>query len=146
MLNNGTVKSKNLINVVQKAIMAGIGVAVSKETITKAACGIYEDVQSIVQKLLDELEGQGKLKTKETKKLLQEIQKKIIIEKNKAYKKLQVDSKDLIKQIKENVLIKFYKSNSSDEILISNKAKKPKKKKTIKKTRKTKSKSNKRVL
>ncbi len=144
MLNNGT-KSKDLIKTVQKALMAGIGVAISKETITKAACGIYEDVQLMVQKFVSELEGQGKLKTKETKKLLKEIEKKLSAEKSKAYKKLKTDSEDFLKQLKTNILTKLYKPNNSDEIII-NENKKTKKKKTTKKTttkrktRKTKSK------
>ncbi len=54
----------------------------------------------MIQNLIKELESQGKLKTKETKKLLQELQKKSETEKAKLYKTLKANSKELFNQIK----------------------------------------------
>ena len=104
MLTNGFLKNKNRLQVIQKAILTGIGVTTSKEVIKKAAIGLYDDIQKIVQDLLTELEEQGKLKTKETKMLLKELQKKSQVEKERIYKKLQKDSKSLLKTAKDIVL------------------------------------------
>lgn len=104
MLTNGFFKSKDRFKVVQKAIMAGIGATTSKEVIKKAAIGLYDDIQKVVHKLLIELEERGEVKAKETKKILNELQKKSEVEKTKIYKKLKKDSKGLLNTAKNIIL------------------------------------------
>lgn len=103
LLKNLT-NNKDKIKLIQKAILTGIGVASSKETIKKAASGIYKDVQKIIKELLSDLEKSGEIKTIETKKILNELQKKSEIEKTKIYKKLQREGKTLISSAREIIL------------------------------------------
>ena len=104
MTSNGYVKSKNKMKLVQKAILAGVGAAVSNETIRKAATALYNDIQKEVHKLLNNLESQGELKAKETKKLVLELQKKSEAEKLKIYKELRKNTKPFLKAA-QNVLM-----------------------------------------
>ena len=104
MKNNGTVKTNGKIKFIQKAILTGVGVAISKETIKKAATHLYNDIQKEVHKLLDNLEEQGELKAKETKKLILELQRKSEEEKLKIYKELRKNTKPFIKAA-ENMLM-----------------------------------------
>ena len=104
MTSNGFVKSKNKIKLIQKAILTGVGAAISNETIRKAAATLYNDIQKEVHKLLDNLEEQGELKAKETKKLVLELQRKSEVEKLKIYKELRKNTKPFLKAA-ENVLM-----------------------------------------
>ncbi|MBI3590160.1 MAG: hypothetical protein HY094_02135 [Candidatus Melainabacteria bacterium] len=101
LLTNNFINSKDRLKLIQKAILTGIGVAASKDSIKKAATGIYNDVQKIIKKLLTELEESGEIKTKETRKIIQKLQKKSEIEKAKIYKKLQKEGKTLLKSARE---------------------------------------------
>lgn len=133
MLTNGFFKNKNRLKIIQKAIMAGIGVTTSKELIKKAAIGLYDDIQKIVKDLLGELEEQGKLKTKETKILITELQKKSEIEKIKIYNKLQKDSKNLFKTAKDIILAPVAIAKEISELSGSRNLKNSKKSKSVKK-------------
>ncbi len=104
MTSNGFVKHKNKIKLIQKAILTGVGAAISKDTIRKAAATLYNDIQKEVHKLLDSLEEQGELKAKETKKLVLELQKKSEMEKLKIYKELRKNTKPFIKAAQEVLL------------------------------------------
>ena len=101
---NNIIKNKDKLKLIQKAILTGIGVAASKDSIKKAAKGIYNDVQKIVQNLLKELEESGEIKTNQTKKIIKELQKKSEVEKDRIYKKLQKEGKTLLKSAKEIIL------------------------------------------
>lgn len=107
MLTNGFLKNKKKFKIIQKAIMTGIGATTSQEIIKKAAAGLYDDIQKIVQNLLKELEVQGELKAKETKEILTKLQKKSDFEKSKVYKRLQKDLKVLITTAKDLILTPF---------------------------------------
>ena len=96
--------NQNALKLIQKAVLTGIGVAASKESIQKAAAGVYNDVQGIIHNLLKDLEKNGKIKTKETQKILKELQKKSEIEKSKIYTKLQKEGKTLLKAAREILL------------------------------------------
>lgn len=104
MTSNGFVKSKNRIKLIQKAILTGVGAAISNETIKKAATALYNDIQKEVHKLLNNLEKQGELKAKETKKLVLELQRKSEAEKLKIYKELRKNTKPFLKAA-QNVLM-----------------------------------------
>ncbi len=104
MTSNGFVKNKNKIKLIQKAILTGVGAAISNETIRKAATTLYNDIQKEVHKLLDSLEEQGELKAKETKKLVLELQKKSEIEKLKIYKELRKNTKPFLRAA-QNILM-----------------------------------------
>ena len=104
MKNNGSVKSKDKIKFIQKAILAGVGAAISKDTVRKAATHLYNDIQKEVKKLIVSLESKGELKAKETKKLVLELQKKSEAEKLKIYKELRKNTKPFLKAA-ENVLM-----------------------------------------
>jgi len=104
MTSNGFVKNKNRIKLIQKAILTGVGAAISNETIKKAATALYNDIQKEVHKLLNNLEEQGELKAKETKKLVLELQKKSEVEKLKIYKELRKNTKPFLKAA-QNVLM-----------------------------------------
>lgn len=104
MTDNGTLKNKNKIKFIHKAILAGVGAAVSNETIRKAATTLYNDIQKEVHKLLNNLEEQGELKAKETKKLVLELQRKSEAEKLKIYKELRKNTQPFLKAA-QNVLM-----------------------------------------
>lgn len=104
MTNNGFIKSKGKIQLIQKAILTGVGAAISKDTIKKAAATLYNDIQKEVHKLLDNLEAQGELKAEETKKLVLELQKKSEVEKLKIYKELRKNTRPFLRAA-ENVLL-----------------------------------------
>ena len=104
-LKNGFLKNKDKLKLIQKAILTGIGATTSKETIKKAANGIYSDIQKIVRDLLKQLENSGEIKTKEARKIIKELQEKSETEKEKIYKKLQKEGKTLLKSIKEIIVI-----------------------------------------
>ena len=104
MTSNGFVKSKNKIKLIQKAILTGVGAAISNETIRKAAATLYNDIHKEVRKLLNNLEEQGELKAKETKKLVLQLQKKSEAEKLKIYKELRKNTKPFLKAA-EHVLL-----------------------------------------
>ena len=103
MKNNGLVKSKDKIKFIQKAILAGVGAAISRDTVRKAAATLYNDIQKEVKKLIVNLESKGELKAKETKKLVLELQKKSEIEKLKLYKELRKNTKPFLRAA-ENIL------------------------------------------
>ena len=103
MKNNGFVKSNDKVKFIQKAILAGVGAAISKDTIKKAAANLYNDVQKEIHKLLNNLEEEGELKAKETKKLVLELQRKSEAEKLKIYKELRKNTKPFLKAA-QNVL------------------------------------------
>ena len=111
MNTNGALRGKDKIKLIQKAVLTGIGAAISKDTIAKAAVTIYDDVQKEIKKLVNSLEEQGELKTKETKKLLKQIQVKSDLEKKKLYVEIQKTGNDLFKSIKD--LIGFNKSQKT---------------------------------
>ena len=104
MTSNGFVKSKSKLKLIQKAILTGVGAAISNETIRKAAATLYNDIQKEVHKLLDNLEAQGELKAEETKKLVLELQRKSEAEKLKIYKELRKNTKPFLRAA-ENVLM-----------------------------------------
>ena len=104
MTSNGFVKSKNKIKLIQKAILTGVGAAISNETIRKAATHLYNDIQKEVHKLLNNLESQGELKAEETKKLVLQLQRKSEAEKLKIYKELRKNTKPFLKAA-QNVLM-----------------------------------------
>ncbi len=140
MPNSKEPKEKDLFKAIQKTVMAGVGIVISKETLKKTALGIYEDLQSIIQNLIKELESQGKLKTKETKKLLQELQKKSEAEKAKIYKLLKINSKELFDQIKNTFSSKIPVYDIDTKT--PSKRRKSKSKKRIPKTTKLKRRKN----
>ena len=105
MLKNNFINKKDNLKLLQKAIMAGIGVTTSKEKIKKAAYGIYDDIQKIVLALVKDLEKNGELKAKETKAIIKDLQKKSETEKVKIYRSLQKEGKNLINLTKEIMLI-----------------------------------------
>ena len=110
MLTNGFLKNKVNFKVgqkIQKAILTGIGATTSKEVIKKAAIGLYDDVQKIIHDLLNQLERKGKLKAKETKRLIKEFQKKSEIEKPKIYKKLEKEGRSLLNTAKDIIVTPF---------------------------------------
>lgn len=96
--------NQNALKLIQKAVLTGIGVAASKESMKKAATGVYNDVQEIIQNFLKDLEKKGKIKTKETQKILQQLQKKSEAEKSKIYSKLQKEGQTLLKAAREILL------------------------------------------
>ena len=104
MLTNGFLKNKKNLKFIQKAIMAGIGVTTSKELLKKAALDLYDDIQKVVSHLLGDLGARGEIKTKETQKLIKELQKKSDVEKGKITEKLQRDGKGLVNLAKEIIL------------------------------------------
>lgn len=130
MLTNGFLKNKNNLKFIQKAILAGIGVTTSKELIKKAAIGLYDDIQKIVNNLLTELKERGEIKTKETKHIIRELQKKSEIEKTKISKKLKKDSRTLVNTAKGMILTPLMLANQ-----LANKLKKTKSKAKKKKAR-----------
>ena len=138
MTSNGFVKSKNKIKLIQKAILTGVGAAISNETIKKAATHLYNDIQKEVKKLIVNLESKGELKAEETKKLVLELQKKSEAEKLKIYKELRKNTKPFLKAA-QNVLMtpvkliqEKMKISSKSKATIS-KYRKPSKKKIRKK-------------
>lgn len=133
MTSNGFVKSKNKIQLIQKAILTGVGAAISKDTIRKAATHLYNDIQKEVHKLLNNLEEQGELKAEETKKLVLELQKKSEAEKLKIYKELRKNTKPFLKAA-QNVLLTPLKL-IQDKIKASKKNKKSPRKKLKRRTR-----------
>ncbi len=100
-LNTNNNVNVGKLKLIQKAILTGIGVAASKESIKRAAAGIYNDVQGIIYNLLKDLEKKGTIKTKETKQILKQIQKRSESEKSKIYKKLQKEGKTLFNSARE---------------------------------------------
>ena len=104
MKNNGFVKSKDKIKFIQKAILAGVGAAISKDTVRKAAVTLYNDIQKEVKKLIVSLESKGELKAEETKKLVLELQRKSEAEKLKIYKELRKNTKPFLRAA-QNVLM-----------------------------------------
>ena len=137
MQKNGyIIKNKDKIQALQKAILAGIGATTSKELIRKAAIGMYDDAQAIVKELFNKLEQRGELKTKETKKLIKELQKESQSEKSKIYKQLQKDSKELLNNITNILLTPFtIAKKASEKLSKSNFKPTSKKKKNSKKRR-----------
>jgi len=136
MKNNGFIKNNDKIKFIQKAILAGVGAAISKDTIKKAAATLYNDIQKEVQKLLNNLEEQGELKAEETKKLILELQKKSEAEKLKIYKELRKNTKPFVKAA-QNVLmtpLKLIQEKIKTTKVV--KAKKTKKKSSVKRLRK----------
>ena len=135
MVTNGFLKSKNTQKLIQKAVMATVGVTTSKELIKKAALGLYDDIQDVVGNLLGELEERGEITTKHAKEIVKEIQKKSETEKAKMTKKLQKDSKYLLKRAKDIILtpiiignqiantIAKSKNNTKQKAKVRNKAK-----------------------
>lgn len=109
--SNGVLKSKDNKKILEKAILAGIGVASSKELVKKAIHGIYDDIQTILKELVDELEKKGELKTKETKELVKQIHEKSDKERKKIFKELKIDSKNIIDTAKEFILKPFTKTS-----------------------------------
>lgn len=143
-LNTNNNVNAGRLKLIQKAILTGIGVAASKESIKRAAAGIYNDVQGIIYNLLKDLEKKGTLRTKETKQILKQIQKKSESEKSKIYKKLQKEGKTLLNSAREilstpaTVLKDATNTLNLKEFSFSKKAKTVSKKKTIKKSKKSK--------
>lgn len=143
-LNTNNNVNAGRLELIQKAILTGIGVAASKESIKRAAAGIYNDVQGIIYNLLKDLEKKGTLRTKETKQILKQIQKKSESEKSKIYKKLQKEGKTLLNSAREilstpaTVLKDATNTLNLKEFSFSKKAKTVSKKKTIKKSKKSK--------
>ena len=131
MQTNSTFKNKDRLKMIQKAIIMAIGATASKESIKRAAVTLYDDIQSEVHKLLHKLETQGKVKAKETKKLISELQKKSEVEKEKIYKKLKKDSKVLLNNAKNLILTPIAVIKSAKAI-----SKNPRKSKTISRKRK----------
>lgn len=103
MKNNSAMKSNERMKLIQKAILTGVGVAISKDTVRIAATTLYNDIHKEIRKLLSSLEQQGELKAKETKKLILELQKKSEAEKLKIYKELRKNTKPFLRAA-ENVL------------------------------------------
>lgn len=135
--SNGKVKSSDNKKILEKAILAGIGVASSKELVKKAIHGIYDDIQKILNELVDELEAKGELKTKETKDLLKQIHERSEKERKKIFKELKVDSKNLIDTAKDFILKPFTQTKQTQS-----KAKKSNTKKANKSVKKSVSKSS----
>lgn len=135
MLKNGKLKSKDTMKMIQKAIVTGIGIAASKEAIKKAASNLYDDIQETVHNLLAELEYKGEIKTKQTKKIIKELQKKSEVEKAKIYKELQKDSKNLLSLAKNIILSPLAALNKFSNKVTLNKTKKKAKKKKSKSSR-----------
>lgn len=104
MLTNGFLKSKETIKLIQKAIIAGIGATSSKEAIKKAASELYSDIQNVVNKLLCKLEEAGEIRTRETRVILKELQKKSEAEKARIYRKIQKNSKYLFNSAKDMII------------------------------------------
>ena len=137
MKNNGLVKSKDKIKFIQKAILAGVGAAISRDTVRKAAATLYNDIQKEVKKLIVSLESKGELKAEETKKLVLELQRKSEVEKLKIYKELRKNTKPFLRAA-QNVLmtpVKLIqeKMNTSKKIKAVTKYRKISKKKSKKK-------------
>lgn len=141
--SNGKIKSSDNKKILEKAILAGIGVASSKELVKKAIHGIYDDIQKILNELVDELEVKGELKTKETKDLLKQIQERSDKERKKLFKELKVDSKNLIDTAKEFILKPFTKTSTVKTKAKSKAAPAERKKATKKSATKAKSKKKK---
>ena|SRR3989338_3622834 len=106
-LSANNLLNKDKIKLIQKAILTGIGITASRERIKKAASGIYKDVQSIIIKLLKDLEESGEIKTIEAKHIIAQLQKKSESEKAKIFKKLQREGKILYKSAREIILTPF---------------------------------------
>ena len=106
-LSTNNLLNKDKIKLIQKAILTGIGITASRERIKKAASGIYKDVQSIIIKLLKDLEESGEIKTIEAKHIIAQLQKKSESEKAKIFKKLQREGKILYKSAREIILTPF---------------------------------------
>ncbi|MBI2995283.1 MAG: hypothetical protein HYY52_01045 [Candidatus Melainabacteria bacterium] len=132
MQTNGLLITKDRVKTIQKAIMAGIGAASSRELIQKAAKNIYSDAQKIAHNLFERLEEQGELKTQETKRLIKHLQKQSESEKKKIYIKLQHDCKKLISSIADTILTPFVFAKNASKSLRNSKPK-TKKWKNIKK-------------
>ena len=128
MLTNGFLKNKKTIKSLQKALLTGLGIAGSKGIIIKAFTGIYDDVQKITRKLVQELEQQGQIKTKEAKKIIKELQKKSDEEKVKIYKRLQKDLKLIFTAAKDIVLTPINLIKETQKTQSNVKSKKGKKK------------------
>ncbi|OGI19483.1 MAG: hypothetical protein A3B68_04120 [Candidatus Melainabacteria bacterium RIFCSPHIGHO2_02_FULL_34_12] len=131
-------KRPDKLELIHKAIMAGIGATTSKEKIRKTAMGIYDDIQKIITGLLKDLESKGKLKAKEAKSLLKDLQKKSEVEKIKIYKKLQKEGKSLFKSTRNIVLtpLSALKEITSSLTKSTNGRKKASKSKTKRKKKK----------
>ena len=100
---------------VEKALLAGVGAALSRDTIKKAATTIYNDVHKEVKTLLSKLEKEGKLRTKETQSLLSEIQKKAETEKVKIYRELKKQGKTLSKTAQNIISVPMSLINIEDK-------------------------------
>lgn len=122
---NGFVKDDKR-KLLERAVMACVGVGTSKELIKKAVFGIYDDMQKIVSELIEELERNGELKTQETKELLEAIQSKSESEKKKIVKELKKTSKGLLESAKELILKPFSNQTVKQTIKKSAKIKKSK--------------------
>jgi hypothetical protein len=103
-LSANNLLNKDKIKLIQKAILTGIGITASREKIQKAASGIYKDVQSIIMKLLKDLEESGEIKTNQTKHIIAQLQKKSESEKAKIFRKLQKEGKTLYRSAREIIL------------------------------------------
>lgn len=104
MKNNSSIKNNERMKLIQKAILAGVGAAISRDTVRIAAATLYNDIQKEIKKLLSSLEQEGELKAQETKKLILELQKKSEAEKLKIYKELRKNTKPFLKAA-EDVLL-----------------------------------------
>ncbi len=104
MEGNGVLKHGDNKKLLQKALLAGIGVTTSRELIKKAIIGIYDDIQNILSDLIEELEKKGELKAKETKDLVKQIHKRSEEEKKKITKELKQNSKSLFDNLKGLIL------------------------------------------
>lgn len=114
-------KTNKRYDLIEKTLLTGLGVLLSKETINKAAVTIYNDIQDELKVLLAKLETKGELKTKETKKLVKTIKEKADKERAVIYQDLKKQSKPLFKTVKNMTSNFIY--------LLKNKKSKPLKKK-----------------
>lgn len=133
MLTNGLLKNKIKVSEkIQKAIMAGIGITTSKELIKRAAIGLYDDIQKVVSNLLSDLEERGEIKAKEAKKIINELEKKSDVEKERVYKQLQKESSHLLNSAKDMILTPIVFANRLKKIVKNqkNKTKKRSRKKS----------------
>jgi len=130
---NGFLKNKTNLNLIQKAVMTTVGATTSRELIKKAAIDLYDDIHEVVSNLVEELKERGEITAKHAKVLIKEIQKKSETEKAKMSKKLEKDSKVLLKRAKDMILTPIIIGNQIASAL----AKKSKVKKNSKAKRKT---------
>ena len=135
--SNGLGSKEDKRKILERAVMACIGVGTSKELIKKAVFGIYDDMQKIINELVEELEKNGELKTQETKEILEAIQNKSESEKKRIVKELKKTSKSLLESARELILKPFGNQTVKQRI------KKSAKKSKAKSTRKTKAKKTK---